>query len=677
MIEQLKQLLNNYFHIEDLSVQKKLKVLSIFFLSILTIVLLYTSLTLYQQKGDGLEINIAGRQRMLSQTYTKEFYFRQLQTQCSTEESKPLAGSLSKTAKLFELSLAALQKGGTTYLDLGMTKPVQLSPAGDDVVQKQLDKVSILWTQLQNKINSVQGNICAPELMLEINLLSTDTLGAMNKAVTMLADQSLANVETMQLVEVLLWLFAISAGLLLGSIIISSVTTPLDNILASTKMITSGDLRGSLASDLPKNELGVLQVNVDKMRSVLSKVINTVQQNSKQMSLSSSQVVTISNEIAEASTNEQKSADQVMEAIETLQQVAETVNLHIEEARKNVDNTEKQAQQGVIVVSQNIEELAKTVSSVNQTAEQMEALKKATMQIHKIIESIENIADQTDLLALNATIEAARAGEAGKGFAVVASEIKELSRQTADSTTEITRLINRLTERVDGSVDSMQLVVEKVHHAQQQSVETVLAFESMKEGVNKATENTGHISEYNSQQAEQLTQLHDRLFELFDVLKHSTGKTQETTLVANDLNLVAEQLNKTLSGFITNPEESVPRDQTDKRTAPRIWNRIKVTIEQGNLQIQGVTQDISMGGIKLKCSHPLSKQSSTLPLTIHLPMDEHDGQQETLPLTGQVVRRDESKGNYTYGIKFNLLNTKQTIALKTVFDFFGKPHNYS
>lgn len=149
----------------------------------------------------------------------------------------------------------------------------------------------------------------------------------------------------------------------------------------------------------------------------------------------------------------------------------------------------------------------------------MESLKRATGEIHKIIESIESIADQTNLLALNATIEAARAGAAGKGFAVVANEIKELARQTADSTTEITALINSLTEQVDGSVSSMEYVVKNVGNSRQQAEQTVLAFESMKNGVVSATESTHHIAEYNQKQAGQLTRLHDKLNELFDVLK--------------------------------------------------------------------------------------------------------------------------------------------------------------
>ncbi len=368
----------------------------------------------------------------------------------------------------------------------------------------------------------------------------------------------------------------------------------------------------------------------------------------------------------------------MLQAIESLQQIAKTVDTHIEEAQFNVDKTEQQAREGVNVVTQNIEELAETVNSVNTTADQMAALKQATTQIHKIIESIENIASQTDLLALNATIEAARAGEAGKGFAVVASEIKELSRQTADSTTEIIDLIDSLTEQVDKSVDSMQQVVEKVHNAQQQSKQTVLAFESMTDGVGRATESTGHIAEYNHQQSEQLTQLNDRLYELFDVLKRSTNKTQETTLVANDLHLVSERLNETLSGFVTAPEASVERSVSEKRETPRIENRIRVTVnlEQGDLQISGMTQDISMGGINLKCSQKLQKNTS-LPIVIHLPLDERGETVEMLNLTGRIVREEKKQAFYYYGIQFTTLSSVQKQSLQTIFDFFRKQHSYA
>lgn len=549
------QFLGNILHIDNLSVKKKLKRLTLFFISIITVLVACTSFTLYQQKGDGLKINIAGRQRMLIEQYTKEFFLAQHLKNFSGATYN--SATLEKTAKLFNISLNSLQNGGTTYIDLQLTKPIQLSDAGNAKVKKQFNKVSALWQQLQSQIHATEGTTCTPELLSEINTSSSKTQNAMNKAVDMLANQSAARVKTIQIIEILLWVFAILTSLPVSLAIISSITTPLDEVVSRTKKIADGDLRGSPDDVLLNNELGILQSNITRMRISLNKIINTVQQNSKQMFTSSNQIAKISTEMSEASTNEQKSSDQVLQAIESLQHIAETVNTHVDKTMANVGDTEKQVKQGISVVYKNIEELSKAMASVNTTAEQMETLKHEASQIHTIIESIENIADQTDLLALNASIEAARAGEAGKGFAVVANEIKELARQTADSTTEITNLINRLTEQVDGSVSSMEHVVTSVRYSQKQSEQTVQAFESMKDGILNATTSTGHIEEYNQQQAKQLTKLYDRLNELFDVLKHSSNKAKETTQVANNLHLVSKLLNESLSGFIANPEQHV------------------------------------------------------------------------------------------------------------------------
>ncbi|MCA9057783.1 MAG: hypothetical protein KDA85_04765 [Planctomycetaceae bacterium] len=89
-------------------------------------------------------------------------------------------------------------------------------------------------------------------------------------------------------------------------------------------------------------------------------------------------------------------------------------------------------------------------------------LENAADQISSVADLIQNIAEQTNLLALNATIEAARAGDAGKGFAVVANEVKELARQTASATGDITGRLAEMRNVSNGAVEEISQIMDVI-----------------------------------------------------------------------------------------------------------------------------------------------------------------------------------------------------------------------
>lgn len=96
-----------------------------------------------------------------------------------------------------------------------------------------------------------------------------------------------------------------------------------------------------------------------------------------------------------------------------------------------------------------------TLTSAQETNKTIQQLGQSSQEIGNVIKVISSIAQQTNLLALNATIEAARAGDAGKGFAVVANEVKELAKQTAKATEDITNRIGAIQKDTHSAVDAI------------------------------------------------------------------------------------------------------------------------------------------------------------------------------------------------------------------------------
>jgi methyl-accepting chemotaxis protein len=178
----------------------------------------------------------------------------------------------------------------------------------------------------------------------------------------------------------------------------------------------------------------------------------------------------------------------LQQMVTTLAAAAEELNAVSKQMMENADETASQAH----VVSAASGEVSNNLNVVASSAEEMLAsireiagssneaarvaknavvaadstnvtvakLGESSQEIGNVIKVITSIAQQTNLLALNATIEAARAGEAGKGFAVVANEVKELAKQTAKATEDISRRIEAIQHDSAGSVRAIAEISE-------------------------------------------------------------------------------------------------------------------------------------------------------------------------------------------------------------------------
>ncbi len=136
---------------------------------------------------------------------------------------------------------------------------------------------------------------------------------------------------------------------------------------------------------------------------------------------------------------------------EALQQVGAATTQVAAEAQQAAHS----AEEGTSLITQTVSGIQQVRTATEQLAERVRGLGQQSAQIGTIVETIEDIASQTNLLALNAAIEAARAGEHGKGFAVVADEVRKLAERSSTATKEIAAMIRTIQGETGEAVQAM------------------------------------------------------------------------------------------------------------------------------------------------------------------------------------------------------------------------------
>ena len=187
------------------------------------------------------------------------------------------------------------------------------------------------------------------------------------------------------------------------------------------------------------------------MRAVMESILKRVGESSSAMAAAAEELSAVSTIMSSNAEETSVQSGVVSAASAEVSRNTQTVATGIDEMGVSIREIAKNATDAARVATSAV----KVAEATNAT---IAKLGESSLEIGNVIKVITSIAQQTNLLALNATIEAARAGEAGKGFAVVANEVKELAKETAKATEDISLKIEAIQSDTKSAVDAIDQI---------------------------------------------------------------------------------------------------------------------------------------------------------------------------------------------------------------------------
>jgi methyl-accepting chemotaxis protein len=307
-----------------------------------------------------------------------------------------------------------------------------------------------------------------------------------------------------------------------------------DAILSSVQAVAQGDLTQRVPVS-GSDAVGQLGEGFSRLIDDLHGNMSAIARNAQSLASSSEQLTSSSQMMAASSEETSAQAGSVSSAAEQVSKSVQTVAASAEEMTASIKE-----------IARNAHEAARVATSAVRVAEvtsgTISKLGDSSIEIGKVVKVITSIAEQTNLLALNATIEAARAGEAGKGFAVVANEVKELAKETAKATEDISRKIDAIqgdtTEAVKAIKDIRGII------GQVNDISTTIA-----SAVEEQTATTNEIGRNVAQAAQGATDIARNITGVAESARNTATGATQTQAAAGALSQMAGELQQMVTQF--------------------------------------------------------------------------------------------------------------------------------
>ncbi len=271
-------------------------------------------------------------------------------------------------------------------------------------------------------------------------------------------------------------------------------------------------------------ELSEIKQSFEEIFDELNDTFYQIQTAANHVNESSSQMAEAAQDLAEGTTNQASVVEEILASMNTIE---DTIEEDAKEAKKSAD-----------VIADIGNSLGKSYEMLIHLKNIIDEMNKSSEQIGGIINTINDIASETDLLALNAAIEAARAGEAGKSFAVVAEQVKNLANASSEAAQNTTVLIE----------SSLQLIQEGTKMAEVTAMDLNEVMSNTKESVNRMVS----IAESSQIKITQIREVTEGVNQIAVVVEMNSATAEETAASSQEQSSQAEILRNMIERFKIN-----------------------------------------------------------------------------------------------------------------------------